>query len=1413
MTEEIYKLTHPQLGIWNVELFHHNTSVNNIVGTVKYEKEMDIEKLEKAINILIEQNDALRIRVIERDGQPFQYIKDYTYEKIRILDYTGYTDEQMEEAINSEAQKIFELFELVDTTLYDFAVVVYNDGRKGVYFKGHHFITDAMSIVNVCSKLTTIYSTLSREEELKSVGTFSYIEFIKREEEYKNSKRFQKDKEYWLKKFETFPEFTELKAYNAERADLKAGRNEYKVPKHLTKAFHEYCASHGVTPYAFLMSTLVAYLARITQKEDITIGTPILNRNGKKERETIGMFISVSPLRVKVDLESSFVEHTKNVEKEIKGLLMHQAYPYDMILSDFRDTHETSDRLYDLVFSYQNAKFDIPEELPYETKWWSNGHNTNSLTVHVSDRESDGTLIVEIDYLKQLFTSDEIDSIFKHMFNLLAYAIMHSEKKIYELEILTTAEKKELLYKFNDTYADYPRDKVVHQLFEEQVERTPDNIAIVFEDSQMTYKELNEKANQLARILRNKGVGADKLVGVMVNRSLEMVVGILAILKAGGAYVPIDPEYPEERIKYMLDDADVKILLTQRKLEDKVEYSGEKIFIELGNAGIYTEDSSNLDVINKPNDLVYVIYTSGSTGQPKGVMVEHRNLMNFIYGMDKELECNADKKIVSVTTICFDIFALELYLSLHKGMKIYIANEEQQKNPMEFNKLMCRNKINIIQTTASRIKLFTDIGEETEWLKNTTDILVGGEPCHIGLLKVLQEVTKAKIYNMYGPTETTVWSTIRDMTRDEDINIGKPIVNTQIYVLDKYNKLLPKGIKGELCIGGDGVTRGYLNKETKTKEKFIKNDLSCEGIVYKSGDLAIWEDDGNVKHYGRLDNQVKINGFRIEIEEIENVLNSIVDIKEAVVIIEDDGENIYLMAYIIGGNEKLKEANIREYLFNRLPYYMIPRYIRMIKYMPLTQNGKIDRKELQKKACNVKQNKQENISKDLESRVIKILEEITKSKKINLNQKMTDLHIDSLKKMELATRFKMYGIDISIQDMYKKCTLKTLIQKLRVNPNNKLYTNQKLIAQVANIKASRLKIKKIEIKGVFITGITGFVGMHVLKELIETTNSAIYCIIRASEVSISKNRLIESLNYYFEGRYIDLIDKRIFVFKGDITEKNFGLDNAELKIVRESIDTVVHLAATVRFYGEYDSFYKINILGTRKVINFCKKNNKVLNYMSTVSVTGKHLVDIERNKRLFTENRLYIGQKYKENPYVRSKYEAELEVLKAIEDGLDAKIFRLGIITWRKTDDKFQIDKNTSMLYLKLEAISKLGMIPRKFLRHIVEVLPVDECAKRLVNIMKTTSKQKVFHISDNCTIKEVLESYYKDISKIKQVSIKYFDRKIKEYVNDNVLIDEIKNISDYYNDCKDKVIKKHILIDNKLTQKYINKIENEEIR
>ncbi len=547
--------------------------------------------------------------------------------------------------------------------------------------------------------------------------------------------------------------------------------------------------------------------------------------------------------------------------------------------------------------------------------------------------------------------------------------------------------------------------RMIHELFEGQARSTPNHTALILGEKSLSYKELNERANKLARKLREKGVQADSIVGIMVNRSFEMIIGILGVLKAGGAYLPIDPAYPADRIQFMLEDSSTHILLSQKKFIEGIHCEGD--FINLDERDIYAGDDSNPAIINSSRDLAYVIYTSGSTGTPKGVMIEHGAVCNFIRGISEKIDFSEGKTILALTTISFDIFVMETLLPLSRGLTVVIADELHQKNPKLLNKLIIQNHVDMLQSTPSGMQLLLRYDEELQGLKCLKEVMVGGEPFPTSLLERLKRLSNAKIYNLYGPTETTVWSTLKDVSLCSSINIGKPICNTQIYIVNENSGLQPVTEEGELCIAGDGLARGYLNRPELTEEKFVANPFNPGSKMYRTGDLAQWLPDGNIEFLGRIDNQIKLNGYRIELEEIEYQLLKHHSIKEAVVIAKEGKEgNKFLCAYFMSDIE-LQDTVLKEYLSKSLPQYMIPPSFMRLEKFPLTPNGKMDRKCLPEIQNNETSgiNEEQQITEDseeheIEARVKTIIRASIdiqiQEDRINLKNRFSDFGIDSL---------------------------------------------------------------------------------------------------------------------------------------------------------------------------------------------------------------------------------------------------------------------------------------------------------------------------------------------------------------------------------------------------------------------------------
>lgn len=788
MESNVYNLTNPQKSIWFTEQFYKGTPIENITGCVIVLEKLNLKALQKAINLFVKSNDSFRLKFTVKDDKPLQYLSSFS--EFEIENVMVNTDEDIKDIENEMSNTPFEV---LDNLLFSFKTFTFPDGHGGFVITAHHLISDAWTAGLVVNEIMDYYEKIINSQIIDNKNP-SYLDYITSEQEYLNSEKFNKDKEFWNEIFKTVPEVATIPSINVENSNsslsCKAKRKQFVIPKETMNLINEFCKQNKASAFNFFMAVLAIYLSRVSSLDDFTIGTPILNRGNFKEKQTTGMYISTIPFRISINHKIPFAEFLSNISADFSKIFRHQKYPYQYLLEDLRKKDSSIPNLYNILLSYQNVRSNKQtSDINYESSWVGNNFISDDIDIHLYDMNDTGDINIAYDYLISKYSIDDICSIHARFLYIINQVLENNDITLNEIEIVTPDEKKKILYDFNNTSADYPRDKTITQLFEEQVEKTPNNIAVVFEDQKLTYRELNQRANSLASYLRSQKIGRNDIVGIMVNRSLEMIISILAVLKSGACYIPIDPEYPQDRIEYMLNNSSAKLLLTFKRLENKVTFDN-KLFVELDNE-LYNSNKDNLININEPDDLAYIIYTSGSTGKPKGVMLKHSNINNFIQGMCNVVDFNSEKTIVSVTTISFDIFVLESLLPLQRGLKIVVATENEQNDIRLFNALCLKNNVNIIQTTPSRFQVLISNLNELDYLEGITDILVGGESFPKMLLGKLHQLTHANIYDVYGPTETAVWSTVKNLTNESSITIGKPIANTRCYILDNNKNLLP----------------------------------------------------------------------------------------------------------------------------------------------------------------------------------------------------------------------------------------------------------------------------------------------------------------------------------------------------------------------------------------------------------------------------------------------------------------------------------------------------------------------------------------------------------------------------------------------------------------------------------------------
>ncbi|MBX4267620.1 amino acid adenylation domain-containing protein, partial [Clostridium estertheticum] len=794
-------------------------------------------------------------------------------------------------------------------------------------------------------------------------------------------------------------------------------------------------ATYGATTYMTLLSAYNILLSRYSGQEDIIVGSPIAGRPHADLQGIVGMFVNTLAMRNYPKGEKTFKKFLQDVKGNALSAYENQEYQFDKLIEELDIRRDLSrNALFDTMFVLQNIDIKELEIDNLKFKQYEFENKISKFDLTLSATEIGEEIVFNMEYCTKLYKKETIERLIGHFLNILREVVENPEIKLSEIEMLSEEEKTKILVDFNDTKAEYPKDKTIHELFEEQVEKTPENIAVVYQEKTLTYRELNEKANSLARILREDGVEQDTMVGIMVDRSLEMIIGIMGILKAGGAYLPMDPEYPKERIEYMLEDSDAQILLTQNDLVDKVKFEG--IIVDLEDEELYKESKDNLEKVNKSSDLAYVIYTSGSTGKPKGVMVEHKSTVSLLIGLQQKYPLKDKDVYLLKTNYIFDVSVTELFGWFFEGGKLIVLEKGFQTNSKNILEAIEKNCVTHINFVPSMLSIFVNSMSECDMkiISKLKYLFVAGEQISKNLVYEFHNLnSNVKLENLYGPTEATVYATVYSLISEiyiKSVPIGKAMVNTKIYILAKNNNIQPVGIAGELCILGGGLARGYLNRPELTAEKFVANPFDPSERMYRTGDLARWLPDGDIEYIGRIDRQVKIRGYRIELGEIENKLLKNEEIKEVVVIDREDKEgNKYLCAYITCDKE-MTVPELRASLSKALPDYMIPAYFMQIEKMPLTPNGKLDRKALPEPDGDINTGVEYAAPRnEIEEKLVKVWTEVLGVERIGIDDDFFTLGGDSIKAIQVCARLSRYNLKITVRELFAN----PIIRELSIN--------------------------------------------------------------------------------------------------------------------------------------------------------------------------------------------------------------------------------------------------------------------------------------------------------------------------------------------------------------------------------------------
>ncbi|MFO0165964.1 MAG: amino acid adenylation domain-containing protein, partial [Microcystis sp.] len=1035
-------LSFAQQRLWFLDQLQPNSALYNIPMVLHFRGNLNQKALEQSLREICDRHEVLRTNFVTIDGQPTQIIQT-TRETISVVDLQDLPiQEQAEKTQQLKQKQATQPFNLAKESLIRITLVVLSETEHFLLVCMHHIISDGWSIEVFIHELTSLYNAYTQNHPANLAPLpIQYADFALWQKQWLQGDVLQSQLNYWQNQLTAAPPLLSLPTDHPRPAvqSFVGTQQEFSLSPKLSQALTELSRQQGVTLFMTLLAAFDALLYRYTGSSDILVGTPIANRNRGEIEGLIGFFVNTLVMRTDLSDNPSFSQLLTRVREVTMDAYAHQDLPFEMLVEALQPERDLSHTpLFQVAFVLQNTpKSEIAmtgltvTDLPPE-------NTTAKFDLTLAMVSTDDGLKGVWEYNTDLFESSTIERLSGHFLNLLGGIAANPQARISQLPLLTESETNQLLIEWNNTQVDYPEYKCIHQLFEEQVKRTPDAVAVVCSQQQLTYNELNCRANQLAHYLRKLGVKADTLVGISLERSLEMIVGLLGILKAGGAYLPLDPDYPSERLQFAIADAQLSLLLTQEGLIDKLpEHQAPLILLDRFTEEINQNSQDNLTGVVTANNLANLIYTSGSTGKPKGVMVEHRGLFNLAQAQIKTFNLQSNSRILQFASLNFDASIWEIIMAIGAGATLYLDTKDALMPGLPLMGRLKDYGITHITLPPSALAALP-----LEDIPELQTIIVAGEACSEELIK--QWATGRNFFNAYGPTETSVCATVEKWTDETlKVTIGRPIANTQVYILDSHLQPVPIGVPGELHIAGAGLAKGYLNRPELTQEKFIPNPFEKDEVIpptplnkggnepsklYKTGDLARYLPDGKIEYLGRIDNQVKLRGFRIELGEIEALLNQNEAVQSSCVIVREDNlGDKRLVAYVVPQPEiNLTINEIRQFLRAKLPDYMVPTAFVLLDTFPLTPNGKIDRRALPVPDL---QSQGEYIAprNPIEEKMAQIWGEVLKLKRVSIEDNFFELGGHSLLATQVISRLQeTFEIVLPLRYLFESPTIAQL---------------------------------------------------------------------------------------------------------------------------------------------------------------------------------------------------------------------------------------------------------------------------------------------------------------------------------------------------------------------------------------------------
>ncbi|QSV66588.1 MAG: amino acid adenylation domain-containing protein [Aphanizomenon flos-aquae DEX188] len=1354
-------LSFGQEQLWFLSQIQDNTTYN-LPLALQISGSLNISVLEQVITEIVRRHEILRTNFQQIEGKNLQVIRPEINISLQVINLEQITAKQqlqnVERLINQETDKIFNLSEddLFQSTLYQL-----NQNSYILLLNMHHIISDGWSIGILLQELSTLYGAyLAGNKSPLPDLQIQYADYAIWQKEKFTSEIREKQLNYWKQQLADIPPLLELPT-DKPRPPIQSFRGgiwEFSINSNLSQKIRTLTQQSDATLFMTMLAAFVILLYRCSGQDDILIGSPMAGRNRQEIQSLIGYFVNTVVLRTKLTGNPNFREILNQVRQVATDAHNYQDIPYNQVVEALNPQRNLSyNPVFQILFDLQHSLTDKLQLPGLTLQPFLGEHSTSKfdLSLIIEDRGTE--LIGAWEYSSDLFTQEAISRITENFQTLLNGIVNNPETPINQLPIISAFEQQQILEKWNNTQQDYPESFCIHELFTQQVIKTPDAIAVKFGNQQLTYTQLNQKANQLANYLQNCGVTSEVLVGLYLERSLDILIAILAILKAGGAYLPLDPKYPQTRLTDILNDSQVSIILTQEKLLTSLSsplprgetpltpYQGKIILLDTDLTIISQQNIETPISAIKPDNLAYVIYTSGSTGKPKGVMITHQNIVNHATSIIDKYQINSHDRILQFTTFIFDVAAEEIFPAWLSGATLIICPQEMVTNLIEFSQFLAQESLTVVNLpTPYWQEWVLEIDRKVSQIPDSLRLVITGSdqvlPEKLALWQKLVTEKRQNIQwiNAYGLTETTITSTVYQLPVNYQLNtthsvpIGRPIANTEIYILDQNLQPVPIGIPGELHIGGAGLARGYLNRKQLTNEKFISNPISSSksSRLYKTGDLARYLPDGNIEFLGRIDYQVKIRGFRIELGEIEAVLAQHPLVKSSAVIVREiQPGNKQLVAYVVTEDHSNIQQDLRSFLKKNLPDYMLPAFFVRLAELPLTPTGKINRRALSALMLELNHEIDYILPRNpLEQKLAEIWCQVLGLEKVSVEENFFNLGGHSLATIQIISRIReTLKIDLPLQYLFTEPTIagltKIINQLLQtadhITPIDDFYVDAILDS---SIKPQNLPQQFTnQLQHILLTGATGFLGVHLLHELLEKTSANIHCLVRAENVSEARNKLKNKLSFY--QLWNEQHSQRIIPIIGNLEKNLLGLSEKEFQDLASQIDVIYHNGASVNLIYPYSVLKPANVLGTQEILRLASQIKiKPVHFVSTTSVFCPE--NYPENEVLLESDPLDYYQGLV-GGYPQSKWVAEKLVMQARERGLPVTIYRAARIIGHSqigicnTEDLFSRIITTCM---------QLGATPN--IDWEDNLTPVDYVSQAIVYLsFQKESLGKAFHL------------------------------------------------------------------------------------